>query len=358
MMHALSISNRDAKTSRVRCTHRRGVTLLELLIVITILGLVTATTIPLMLSGVDQRKAKEAARLVSGYFATAKARAAETGKTSGVMILRFPGGIVANGTSIQLSMVECPAVYAGDAENSVVTVAGGIVTFNPSGSPAVDNYATNVHVGDIIRFGYQGRTYFLTGNGSQTAGQPLTGNTSNLMATDYSGIVAPPMPNGVSFQVTRQPTKSAVPPLQLPEGVAIDLVQSGGGMGSPPLSPPTTAPLAGYIPLDGNPIILTFSPSGTTDLIFYNGTSQGHPISPLCLLIGKPDQVAATPGFDTNLFDGTSLWVAVTPQGRVITAENAINNAATTTAGARAFIYGYGTGSGGTGGITTSAGGG
>ena len=49
------------------------------MIVVTILAMITAATIPLMLSGVDQRRLKEATRLVSSYFGSARARAIETG---------------------------------------------------------------------------------------------------------------------------------------------------------------------------------------------------------------------------------------------------------------------------------------
>jgi prepilin-type N-terminal cleavage/methylation domain-containing protein len=324
-----------------RRASRRGITLLELLIVITILALVTVGTIPLMLSGVDQRKAREAARLVTTYISAARNRATETGRLTGVMFVRNSSGIVAGGSSILLATVECPQLYAGDTLNSTVTVSGGQVTFG-----ATDNYAANVHVGDIIRFGYQGRTYFLLGTGSQSAGQALTSNSSMLAATDGSTVVAPPMTN-VTYQVTRQPTKSAITPLQLPEGVVIDLVASGYGLPAS-VSPP------GYLAVDGNPIMITFNPTGAVDQTFYYGQLQGHMQSPLCLLIGKPDQIPlnATPASDANLFDGTSLWVAVTAQGRVITVENAINSAASASAaGARAFIYGsYG--------ATTSLGGG
>ncbi len=225
-------------------------------------------------------------------------------------------------------------------------VAG--VTFNGT----TDNAAANVHVGDSIRFGYQGRTYLLLGGSTSivglTAGSalPITGGnpTSYLWATDNSNAVSAPTPNGVTYQELRQPTKSSVPGLQLPEGVVIDLIQSGFGL--PVASSPN------YLTVDGNPIVVTFSPSGTVDQVYYYGQFQGHMASPLCLLIGKPDQVANSPGSDANALDGTLGWVAVTPQGRVITAENFVNSAASTNvAGNRAFIYGsYG--------ATTSLGGG
>ncbi len=346
----------------LRRTARRGVTLLELLIVITILALVTAATIPLMLSGVDARRTRETARLVSSYFSSARSRAIETGRSAGVMIVRSNSGLVPGGTSINLVTVECPTLYSGDTLLSTATVAtNGQVSFN-----SVDNIAANVHVGDIIRFGYQGRTYLLTGSGSQSTGQALPGGSSPysmLSATDNTGVLALPIPAGsmnaqVPFQVTRQPVKSAVPPLQLPEGVVIDMLASGFGLPGVGLPIVGGSPIAGYFVADSNPVVLVFSPTGSLEEVFFYGSLQGHPASTFCFLIGTPDQVATTTNTDANLLDGNSIWVAVTPRGRVITAENAINTAATTNAGSRAFIYGYGTGAGGTGGIATSLGGG
>ena len=65
---------------------RRGITLLELLIVITILVMITATSIPLLLTGVEGRRMREAARLVSSYITLAKSHAIETGRPCGVML--------------------------------------------------------------------------------------------------------------------------------------------------------------------------------------------------------------------------------------------------------------------------------
>ena len=170
---------------------RHGVTLLELLIVISILA-ATVATIPLMLSGVDRRKRpREAARLVSSYISSARARAIERVRPSGVMIVRArrPGA----GRNVD---------EPGDGRKSAALRRrhhdvdrhrlGRHRELNPSSptNPQLDNIASNVHVGDVIRFGYQGRTvFYLLGNGSQSAGkEALPGSSptynSFLQATD------------------------------------------------------------------------------------------------------------------------------------------------------------------------------
>ena len=55
--------------------------------------------------------------------------------------------------------------------------------------------------------------------------------------------------------------RSAIPPLQLPEGAVIDLVQSGSGMSGSPYN-------GCYINVDSNPIMLTFTPGGSVDQVF------------------------------------------------------------------------------------------
>ena len=57
---------------------RVGVTIVELLVVITLLLMITAVTVPTIAPAIQQRRVREAARLTSSYIAAARARAMET----------------------------------------------------------------------------------------------------------------------------------------------------------------------------------------------------------------------------------------------------------------------------------------
>ena len=79
------------KSPAPRSAGRRGITLIELMVVLVIMSIVTAASIPLLTTGVESRRVREAARLVTSYLSAAKSRAIETGRPAGVMFQRYAG---------------------------------------------------------------------------------------------------------------------------------------------------------------------------------------------------------------------------------------------------------------------------
>ena len=111
---------------------RRGITLIELLVVMVILSIVTAASIPLLTTGVEQRRVRESARLVASYISSAKSRAIETGRPAGVMIQRYLPASVTNTSGViqtlpdyafSLVTVEVPPPYSGDTTSSMAIVS-------------------------------------------------------------------------------------------------------------------------------------------------------------------------------------------------------------------------------------------
>jgi hypothetical protein len=131
----------------------------------------------------------------------------------------------------------------------------------------------------------------------------------------------------VPFQILRQPIRSAVDPLQLPEGIVIDLAYSG-------MSTQFSGPLGfGFDTSTVNPVI-SFAPSGSVDML-YDGPNYpgGHPTGNLFLLLGRREQAFTAgytpppPLYASNVLDPNSLWVSIGYQtGQVLTAENYANN--------------------------------
>lgn len=328
---------------------RRGVTLIELLVVIALLVMITAVTIPAVAPSIQQRRQREAARLVSSYISAARSRAMEIGRSVGVVIQRFnPGQASSSGGggsgtlqpySMSLSIAEAPPPYAGDATNSTVKVTTSSTYMGQLSVVFTDNWtAQSIRVGDGIRFNFQGPIYYfdsynttatgstvITGGSPWTVG-PLAQVQEHLLTTlkidsgdiwfTNQVVMAPlALQSGtvaVPYQIFRQPaTSSAVAPLQVPEGIVIDLTRSG-------MSSETGGIFLGA----SNPII-SFTPTGRVDMVY-----DGLPLratGSIFLLLGRPEQVnlAAT----TNLADPNSLWVAIGYQsGHVLTAENYANN--------------------------------
>ncbi len=240
--------------------------------------------------------------------------------------------------SVSLSIAESPPPYSGDFTNSTVTVSpvnpGSGNTLKLTGFTLSDTWwDQQIKLYDAVQINFQPMLYRITNapvnaaNVIQNSGSvawTLTPNNAQPVNPSFSPSVASGTP--VRFQIFRQPIRSAADPLQLPEGIVIDLAESG--MSTQVNGFDTTV----------NPVI-AFAPSGNIDMLYdaiYNAGSHpngytGHPIGSIFLLLGRREQVAIS-GFTpplTNLADLNSLWVAVGYQtGQVTTSENYVPSSA------------------------------
>jgi Tfp pilus assembly protein FimT len=335
---------------------RAGVTLLEILIVMTILLMVTAAAIPLMQPALQNRRGREAARLVSSFISGARSKAIESGRPVGVVFERFNG----NGFSTKLSYVEVPTPYSGDTLTSrlLINNAGqifGIGQVAAAGGTIVSpdtQWTQFLRYGDRIKLDYGGPTWVLASTNSvpdPAIGTPITIQpsltpmapalpwilmTSSNQSPPATGFPQPYMIAGVPFQIMRQPTqpRSSTPALQLPENQVVDLFNSGVG---PTGQFAVTTNVSGGVATAtiGFDPVLVFSPGGSLDYVTDNGGAWGHPLGSLFLLVGRRDQmpdVAPTGRKETpqsiplfNLTDPDSLWITVGFQtGLVASAEN------------------------------------
>jgi len=309
----IRLCQRPASPSR-----RGGVTLIELLVVISLIVMVTAATIPVVAPAMANRRIRESARLVSSYIAGAKNRAAEVGRPVGVIIEKFSGQAV----SMNLSYAEVPVPWGGDFANSLVNVtnANGVVSVQ-SFVPDGDGWkAQLIRPNDLIKLNYKGPLYYITGatnaNGYLNA---LPWTLTNVNPAGPPAYVPPGAANGifVPFQIFRQPSKSAVPPLQLPEGTVIDLTSSGWGLSN--AFPNGTA----------YPVLLTFTPGGRVDSLYYDGQPVQRPTAPVNFLIGRREAAGLE-----NLQDPKNLWISIgSLTGKITTTENTAGASGLTPAG-------------------------
>ncbi|MCF0234257.1 MAG: prepilin-type N-terminal cleavage/methylation domain-containing protein, partial [Thermoguttaceae bacterium] len=125
-------------TRRLR-TRRRGVTLIELLIVATIMLTLAAASVPTIKPMLERRLTSSGASVVSTYLNRARARAMATNRPCGVTFELYPGTDVLDveydsvndvtvevpaGASLVLRQVEVPPYYSGLDESAVATVPG------------------------------------------------------------------------------------------------------------------------------------------------------------------------------------------------------------------------------------------
>ncbi|MEX0978200.1 MAG: hypothetical protein WDZ48_05085, partial [Pirellulales bacterium] len=273
-------------------------------------------------------------------------RAIEIGRPVGVMVERFNGqpfGMV-------LSHVEVPPPYSGDFVDSQMQIdAMGKITHVGTVDPMTMNPAAFdelwkglIHFGDLVKLNYKGPPYVLASVSSgidPLRGYPITDGASTsdwyLQTTLGQPPLLPPSPSGltVPYQIIRQPVRSSTTPLQLPEGIVVDLVSSGMGAGG------FWGIYTSNWSMPFDPIVL-FDPSGR--LASVSQAPLGNPAAPndaVYLLLGRRDLMPDVTGtqIDRNLSEaplpaGTMMtppphfWVSIGYQTGLVTVAEVASN--------------------------------
>ncbi len=207
---------------------RQGMTLIELLMVVTIMTILMAVAIPMVRPAFQNRQLREAARQLNAFVAGAKYRAAELGRPVGVWI-------EANGTpgepyATRIYLAEVPPIYTGEILDSRVMVdsVGQLVFDYPPPLPPLPSLFEG-NGPYFIRFDHKGPWYRCV----------VSGGSIRIIYLP-NGIVPPgtDIPPGLTFEITRSPSKSVVNPLTFPGDAVIDLTVSGVGVTTPAPSTP------------------------------------------------------------------------------------------------------------------------
>ncbi len=198
---------------RVRdCARNGAFTLIELLVVISIMVIMMGLAATLMRPDLEGRRAREAARVLNVYIASARNRALEIGRPVGVVFHRLPNP---NGTpsavpaALSMDQVEVPPPFAGLGTSAAVQVIDVTLMSNgsyywpnpnnPTGPGytvlkvrvrfATPDFAANlVHPGDLMQLGGQGPYYTIVPDTSPNAGSlPLSGQYQNYTSCSQQG---------------------------------------------------------------------------------------------------------------------------------------------------------------------------
>jgi len=279
----------------------RGFTLVELLVVITILTVIAAILIPRIRVINEDRNIREAARIVASAFVKASARAVNDG-SAGLMIVPNPNfvgstsftddGVSYAGTRI-FQMRRLPP-YIGDDDTSVAMVSETSVTISPA------PFETGIiQSNDEISF-----------NGSSYRFRILTA-TGGVLTLDATGSAPiPPFTTGVPFVIHRQPRRLESSLVELPEGYLIDLRYSG----------PSGSPFGTFA---GSFVELHFDANGGVAELFDVNGNRVQPTGSLDWLVTNFDPNAVAPKAadptateptsreDDPIFRPTNKWVTV-----------------------------------------------
>ncbi len=284
--------------------------MVELLVVLSILVLLAAMSIPAMRPMLEGRRIREACRAVNVYCGSARGRAKEIGRPCGVVLRRFDGLPQA---AMVLEQAEVPPPYAGDTIDAIAFIrrdvtANGGVELTAIFRPRIDG--SLVQNGDRMQFNHQGPLYTITedpgdegGVGSLTLWIDVSDGQRLPWPDD--GSLSQPVP----YKIIRRPMKSAATPLQLPAGAVIDLQFSGTDSVS-------------FNPTDSYPIYIMFSPNGAVQRIYSDDGPGAAVTEPIFLLVGKRENVPFDPNDPdavANWQDLTNLWITLNPQSGLVT---------------------------------------
>lgn len=297
---------------------RDGMTLVELLMVVAILAILLAVSVPLVRPAFRDRQLREAARQINAFFAGAQARAADVGRPVGVWIERFDNNELGARHSTRLYMAEVGPAFTGTTLGARVRVGvssvnppRGTLQFSELSDAAV--LATIVAPGEqfSIKFDYKGYDY-----------PGLRAGDDYVIEIPWGIPPGGDTPLGLPYEITRGPIRSAVAPLVLPGDSVIDLSVSGSGRAG------TEFDTSLIPPWNTDPIIIMFAPTGRVDQV-YSGRTALRPNSPMHLLVGRKARVVnphTTPVINpelANLADPANLWVTISHRtGAVTTANN------------------------------------
>ena len=208
-----------------------GITLVELLVVISILAVITAVMLPRLRTINKDRNIRESARVVGSLLAKASQNAVNDG-TAGVIIERNENfvddeGVMYGATTMYLMRKVPP--YAGDlapADNLAYPVSEYVIEVPPPFE------SDAVLVNDYISVNYNSVKYRIIGIGnSQTRADAQNVPFRILtLSSGMGGAVLPSLPtpnSGVPFVVHRQPRKLASSRVDLPSGFLVDMRYSG-----------------------------------------------------------------------------------------------------------------------------------
>ena len=314
---------------------RRGLSLIELLVVVAIFGMIAVAVLPNIAATTESRRSREAARMLTSFIAKAQARALGRREWSGFMLVAT--NTTSSYAAADLFLAEVPPVYRGDTVPALLSISGTDPTrrfASWSDSALASGSVAGVRAGDLIRFQERNPWFEVSG----TLAPVATGSFSFRLRGDMASASEdvgyqphntpwPPINQSIPFEILRQPVASGSP-FSLPESRVVDLFWSGYG---PPQANGTNTYMPFQVTATGT------ATAGATTSILCDGTGRLRQIQiklgsgtprrctvtgPVFLLLGRGDRAgraynASGGGSDDSLGANwqypDSYWIGIDP---------------------------------------------
>jgi len=320
-------------TRGISC-HRRGMSLVELLVVVAILGLLAVTVLPTIASTTESRRTREAARVTSSFIASAQTRALGRRDWSGFRVVRMGSGNVA----LDLTLVDVPPPYRGDVVPTEVqfpqpmagmtTVTGTIASGSISAAVAGATPA-----GTPVRFGGRDPWYSVT----RVTSSLIEFAPRTTVGQDATNTPWPPASQPLAFEIATTPVPYGLA-VTLGEGRVIDITWSG-----------YVAPGTGsYMPFAAGDVTVLYDGTGRPRRVVHVGGTTDTPGAVFFLVgradrAGQPNPATFQPTDDTtgcNWQYSDSVWVMINPATGTVH-QAACDPSATTETASQSFVRAY-----------------
>jgi prepilin-type N-terminal cleavage/methylation domain-containing protein len=310
----------------IAASRRVGMTLVELLVVVAIIGLLAVTVLPSLANSTEGRRTRETTRLLTSFVARSQATAFGQAFPTGFAMRRIDADV--RSPAIDLVPSRVPEAYRGDSPSAYVR---GTPSTLPSGQPIMTLSFTNSFTtgtfmsctsGDLIRFGGSGPWYLVLTEPTGTACTLRSGSNTSVDSMAGQTLLNTPWPQGsvwLSFELQRQPQASGGV-VSLGEGRCVDVFWSSLGQ---PSRAYVGEDLSSTSAARSVQISVLFDASGGLRQVVA-GSNRFSPDGPILLLVGRVDRAGADPVLPspTNAGDDSqganwqyadSMWVAIDP---------------------------------------------
>lgn len=322
----------------------RGMTLVELLVVVAIIGVLLAISVPMLKPMLESRRTSNAAQVLAGAFKNARTKAIQEGKCYGIRLSPYKTAPTA---AVQLWLVKDNAAetIVNDPLNRVVVEKGRIIPYRFNGTtgdweeltPASLEYRKmeqHFRSGSMVQFNHVGSFFPISGGLSLHDHNNIVSYASLSLPDDLGNPYSIPM----EYRISVKPVLSVawLPPAVMPRGMIVDLAFSGGEIVDFDGKLKTSIKDISAHFLPGDEITVLFSPTGYVDRLYvdnlYTRSRREFKVNEiLYFCVGDWDrQINVESGTTlaedkkTNLEVQATYWVTLHPKtGGVRIMENA-----------------------------------